>query len=130
MECLKSCFAYNAAVSSPSGNISYIGCTEGPFKGRYNTHTLSFRDRKYETDTELSKYIWKLKDRNEDYTITWKVGANASRYACGTRRCDLCLTEKLLIAKAEPGTILNERSELLSKCRHRNKFTLKYFDNT
>ena len=74
-ECLKSCFAYNALVSSASGDTNYLGCTEGPFKGRYNQHTLSFRDRSHEKDTDISEYIWQLKDKKEDYTITWSVNA-------------------------------------------------------
>ena len=51
----------------------------------------------------------------------------AIRYTCGSKRCDLCLTEKLLIAKTDPKTLLNKKSEKISKCRHGNKFTLKRF---
>ena len=40
---------------------------------------------------------------------------------------DLCLTEKLLIAKADRRKLFNKKSEIMSKCRHRNKFTLKRF---
>ena len=43
------------------------------------------------------------------------------------KRCELCLTEKLIIAKADPKTLLNKTSEIISKCRHHNKFTLKRF---
>ena len=50
-------------------------------------------------------------------------------YICGTRKCDLCLCEKLLIARANSATLLNNRDELVSKCRHMNKFTLKCFKN-
>ena len=127
-ECLKRCFVYNAKVESASGTTNYIGVTEGPFKGRLSSHELSFRDRKYETSTKLSTYVWKLRDKNEPYTISWSVMDNASPYACGTRKCDLCITEKLHIAKAEPGSILNMRSELVAKCRHRKKFSLKYLN--
>ena len=40
------------------------------------------------------------------------------------RKCDLCLSEKLLIARANPAGLLNNRDELVPKCRHMNKFTL------
>ena len=62
----------------------------------------------HEKKTELSKYVWELKDKGEDFTIKWSVAAKASPYICGSKRCDLCLTEKLLIAKADPRTLLNK----------------------
>ena len=127
-ECLKRCFVYNANVESASGTTNYIGGTEGPFKSRLASHALSFRDRKYETATKLSTYVWELSDKNEPYTITWSVKDNASPYVCGTRKCDLCITEKLHIAKAALGTTLNMRSDMVAKCRHRNKFSLKYLN--
>ena len=37
-----------------------------------------------------------------------------------TRKCDLCLTEKMIIARSDPKKLLNKRTELVSKCRHRN----------
>ena len=86
---------------------------------------MSFRNKGYKKETDLSKYIWYLKDKGEDFTIKWSVPAKASRYTCGSKRCNLCLTEKLLIAKADSRTLLNKRSEIMSKCRHRNKFILK-----
>ena len=64
---------------------------------------------------------------DEDFTIKWSVVAKASPYICGSKRCDLCLMEKLLTAKADPRTLLNQRSEIVSKCRHWNKLTLKRF---
>ena len=53
----------------------------------------------------------------------------AHPYICGTRKCDLCLCEKLLIARANSACLLNKRDELISNCRHINKFTLKCFKN-
>ena len=31
---------------------------------------------------------------------------------CGTRKCDLCLCEKLMIARANSASLLNKRDEL------------------
>ena len=50
----------------------------------------------------------------------------ATPYKCGTRRCDLCLTEKYVIAHADQEHLLNKRTEIISKCRHRNKYLIKY----
>ena len=49
------------------------------------------------------------------------------KYVCGSRRYDLCICEKLLIARTDPKVLLNSRDDLVSKCRHRNKFTLTCF---
>ena len=48
-------------------------------------------------------------------------------YVCVSRKCDLCICEKLLIARAEPNVFLNKRDKLVSKCWNRNKFTLQCF---
>ena len=37
-------------------------------------------------------------------------------------RCSLCLAEKLCILTAQNASLLNKRSELVTKCRHENKF--------
>ena len=49
----------------------------------------------------------------------------AKPYKCGTRRCDLCLTEKCVIASADQEHLLNKRTEIISECRHRNKYLIK-----
>ena len=59
---LRQCFIYNAEIHVENDNKIYYGAVEGEFKFRYNNHRKSFRNRYYEHDTELSKYIWKLKD--------------------------------------------------------------------
>ena len=51
----------------------------------------------------------------------------SQKYVCGSRQCDLYICEKLLISRADPSFLLNKRDKLVSKCRHRNKFTLKCF---
>ena len=46
-------------------------------------------------------------------------------YSNITKRCPLCLQEKLAIISYEkPEELLNKRSELISKCRHQNKFLI------
>ena len=125
--CLRKCFMYQTQVESANSRKYYLGKSEDEFKTRYNNHTMPFRHKGYEKGTELSKYVWYLKDKSEHFTIKWSVAAKPSPYICGIKRCDLCLTEKLLIAKADPRTLLNKRSEIVWKCRHRNKFTLERF---
>ena len=105
----------------------YIGlCTR--FKERYNNHTQSFRKEEYETKTELSKYIWQLKRENKPYTIKWKIMQNTPGYSNISKRCHLCLAEKYQICNfKDRNRLLNQKNELISKCRHENRFVLKYF---
>ena len=122
---MKKCIIYKATVTSDNSIKCYYGQSEPEFKSRLANHTKSFKYRSYEKDTELSKYIWSLKDSEKPYDIAWSIAATASQYKCGTRKCDLCITEKYMIAMAEPESLLNQKSELISKCRHCNKFYLK-----
>ena len=98
------------------------------FKQRYTQHKLSFRNRNYSNSTELSKHIWTLKDSNTNYKIDWSILATAPAYSNKRKRCHLCLTEKLYLIKAKKPTLLNKRTELISKCRHENKFYLANFE--
>ena len=70
-----------------------------------------------------------MKENCENYTIDWLIAMTAHPYICGTRKCDLCLCEKLLIARANSESLLNKCDELVSKCGRLNKFTLKCFKN-
>ena len=122
-QCLTECVVYKATVSVPQKpDKHYYGLTEGSFKTRYNNHTHSFRKDTCRNETELSKHIWELKDSSQSYTVDWTIVQRASPYRCGTRRCDICLTEKMVIAMANPSSTLNKRAEIISTCRHRTKF--------
>ena len=68
--------------------------------------------------TELSKYIWQLRDSKKDFNIKWTIICRARPYSNITKRCDLCTTEKLMLINSKPDELLNKRSELISKCRH------------
>ena len=74
-------------------------------------------------------YVWELKKKNINYSINWDVTMKSQKYVCVSRKCDLCTYEKLFITREDPNVLLNKRDELVSKCRHRNKFTLKCFKN-
>ena len=40
-----------------------------------------------------------------------------------------CLNERLVIALHKDDNMLNKRSEVISKCRHRNKYMLASYDS-
>ena len=108
------------------GGLIYVGLTATNFKARWRNHQTSFNNEKSKNSTELSKYIWALKSKNERYTIGWKILERAKPYTNLTGKCQLCTTEKhFIITKPELAT-LNKRNELVSACRHRRKFILRY----
>ena len=72
----------------------YFGAAEGEFKFGYNSHTITFKHKKGINDMELSKYLWKPKEVNSDYSLQWSIKAYASPYKCWKRKYDFCLTEK------------------------------------
>ena len=100
----------------------YIGSTKHSFKTRFNNHKISLKYRKHSHSTCLSKYIWELKDKGTDHEIKWSILKRAKPYSGKPSRCTLCLAEKLCILTADKSALLNKRSELITKCRHENKF--------
>ena len=110
-----------------SSNKYYSGTCENNFKERFNNHNCSFTNKSREKNTEMSKYVWELKEKDINYLINWNLDMKSQKNVFGSRQCDLCICERLLISRADPNVLLNKRDELVSKCRHRNKFTLKCF---
>ena len=116
---------YQASVSSSEGTEHYVGHTDTDFKARFANHKQSFKTEKYSNQTELSKYVWRLKKEKTEYKITWKILGRARAYCNTTKRCNLCTLEKYYIFchPAEHAT-LNKRSELVSSCWHASKFLI------
>ena len=105
----------------------YTGLTAQTFKQRFNSHQQSFRDKKYQSSTALSKHIWSLKDKDTNFEIKWEARKKATEYQKTTGRCNLCVAEKLAIIRADKKTSLNKNSKLVSKCRHENRYYLCNF---
>ena len=119
-KCLEDCVVYQATVTETKTNKTetYVGLTADPFKTRYNNHTKSFNHRRYETDTELSKHIWKLKDGGIEYTISWKIVDRGRPFNPVSKTCQLCTNEKLYLLRRPQLCSLNSHNELGSYCRH------------
>ena len=82
--------AYKGEVTINTTYNECYGTSEEEFKSRYNNHTQSFRRISHINDTELSKHLWTLKVNGTDYHLKQSIKSYASRYQCGTGRCDLC----------------------------------------
>lgn len=129
-QCLLTNVVYKADVSYRHNNNNYnkvyIGLTEPKWKKRFSLHKHTFRNRDTNYDTKLSDFIWKLRDNDvQEYGVKWSIMKRAPGYNSISKTCGLCTTEKLMICEFEDrDKLLNERSELVSKCRHQNKFIL------
>ena len=116
---------YKATLRADNKSYSYVGMTEGPFKQRFNGHTSSFRHERFKSATKLSEMVWSLKDQGIDYDISWSIIRRGHAYRPGLTSCDLCTSEKLEILRhSSDPHLLNSRSEILAKCRHKRKFLL------
>lgn len=127
-KCLTPQLIYKAEVANNINTDikSYIGLSETPFKVRFRNHTKDFKHKKYSKSTELSKYIWSLKESNIEPSIRWSILHKVHTNKVKCNYCKLCLTEKLYILNSS-GTVnsFNSRTEFINKCRHQNKLLLK-----
>ena len=126
--CLTKEVVYKATITNTSKPTThYIGMTERPFKVREREHEYSFKDVKKKMASKLATYMWKEKDLGgERSEIRWSIIDHAPAYRNGSRQCRLCLTEKYNII-FQPFEKINKRNEIVSKCRHENKFLLSNF---
>ena len=75
-QCLTPEVLYEATVTSDIPRYedrTYKGITERFWKERYKEHKKTFTHRKYENDSELSKEIWKVKDKGGILKVSWKI---------------------------------------------------------
>ena len=77
-DCLANNIVYKAIVSTDDCQ-EYIGSTEPPFKQRYYNHTTTFRHEHRQNTMELSKNVWQLKRRHEEFNIDWVICTTRER---------------------------------------------------
>ena len=114
--CHQSSPIYQAMVTRKDNSTTetYIGLTENDFKTRYRNHTTSFQHTKHRNSTELSKHIWTLKENNIDHFISWCILSLRSSCCSSSKRCNLYLTEKLLIIHQPELSSLYKRNDHFS----------------
>ena len=106
----------------------YIYMGETTFKKRFSNHKKSFYLNKYTNETELSNEIWQIKNSGYHPKVKWEIVKTCVSYNPQTKRCLLCLTEKLEIAAYKEHNLLNKRDEIVSRCRHQLKYALARYD--
>ena len=95
------------------------------WKACFYQHRSSFTHRTGK-QTSLSNHIWKLRDQDLDYRLTWGVLGHARPYNPVTGLCRLCLLEKYFILYGQKAT-LNKRTEIYGWCHHKSKYFLSNF---
>ena len=95
----------------------------------FTLHNLSFRNELEKNKTEVSKELWQIKIKNYTPEITWIIIKKCLPYNYSSRKCYLCQNEKLEIALYERVNLLNKKVELISKCRHQDRFMLLRHDS-
>ena len=130
--CLQKHVIYRADIKAPNNpEMSYVGLADTTFKERWRNHDTSFKYPDKRKVTALAGHWWKLRDAGvlaKDITVKWSIVQQALPYKCGTRRCDLCLSEKLHISTLDRRKKLNDKSEVVSDCRHRPKYLFSNFN--
>ena len=122
--CQEEEIVYKAEVKTDDKSHSYIGLTATTFKERYANHTSSFNNISKQYSTNLSKYIWDLKEKKKKFEISWAKVGKAQAYNPISKYCRLCILEKTMILNADKRTSLNRRTELMNKCPQTRKFLL------
>ena len=118
---------YKCTVLSPDKpNKVYLRPAEGDFKKRFYNHRKSFNNEGSANDATLAKYIREVKESsNSSLTLVWSIAKKVLPYSNISKKCLVCLQEKLeIIYYLRPEELLNRRSELICKCWHANKFLL------
>ena len=74
-KCLTPVIAFQATTSNKKddGKEIYYGTYETAVKEQYRNHTNSFRHEKKRNETELSNYIWALKNNKIVPSVKWTI---------------------------------------------------------
>ena len=129
-KCLTNNVLYKASITPNEENPKiYYGVCKTAFKRRYANHKKTFNNIKYQTDTELSNEYWNIISANKTSNVSWEIMGTHKSYSQSSKRCLLRLNEKLAIALYKDDNMLNKRYEIISKCRHRNKYMLASYDS-
>ena len=90
-KCLSKDVIYEAKVTQEDGTQNfYTGLCSTTFKERLGIHRHSFKNRK-DNQTELSKFIWALKDKGLKYEVSWRMLDRGKPFCPISGVCWLCV---------------------------------------
>ena len=127
-ECLSTTsLIYKATVTSIEAepkSETYVGLASNDFKERWRNHDTSFNNRKFSSSSELSKHIWKLKEKGTDYILEFQTIDRAAKFNPQSWICNLCTLEKYYIVFKPEIVSLNVHNEINKPCIHKDKMLL------
>ena len=124
--CLRNNILYQENITPLDENSEfkvYYGVCETTLKLRHANHKKSLKYRNRKSDTELSNEFSKIKIKDNNYSanVTWEILGRHQAYNTSSKRCSICLNEKLKIAMYRKKNMLNKWTKILNKRKHRNK---------
>ena len=102
-----------ATVKSMNEKKTYAGSTSGTFKNRWQGHNDDIKNNN-DNRTELSKYIWKLKQKKINYDIELSIIHCVGEAKELQRIFSTCNLEKIGIATANKKRNLTKYYKLFS----------------
>ena len=130
-KCLTASIVYKAKVTSSNQNYQkkvHFGLCETAFKRRFSNQKKSFNLNEYRHEAKLSNKIWRIQGSSHHPKVKLDIVKKCVPYNSQTKRCLLCLNEKLEIAAYKDHNLLNRSNEIVSKCRHQLKYALSRYD--
>lgn len=124
-KCKQECTIYQATVTHKEPDTgtqntnTYIGLAATTFYKRHQNHKTSFTHRDHMTKSELSKHIWKLKDSNISFNISWKILDRAQKFSPISKSCKLCTLERYYLICRPDSNTLNKNKEFSDECLHK-----------
>ena len=117
---------YNVTISTSNANDTkhYIGMFKARLKSDTGIISNLLHTKNIQTKRNFRKTHLALKAK-QDFTIKWSIIKKSISYTGRSKRCNLCLEEKLNILKEKDNCLLNKRSEVISACQHKNRFQVK-----
>ena len=64
---------YQSKVASPGLPNKFYRGQAMDFKNRYNSHKGAIEKENSDQATALSNYVWKLKQENRQYSLSWEI---------------------------------------------------------
>ena len=127
-ECLLPNVVYEGEVTNITDDITrlYVSVTQRPWKDRRAVHNSGINHREYSIKSELTKYIWSLKDAGKQYKLTWRILEKVKGKLIGGE-CKLCVAEKLhIITHPKRDLLINSKTAIM--CKHKSKWMLASLD--
>ena len=98
------------------------------YKAKVTSSNQNYREKVYFSSCETTFKVWRIKNSGHHPNVKWEMVKQCVPYNPQTKRCLLCLNEKLEIAAYKEQNLLNKRNEIVSKCRQQLNYEPARYD--